>query len=137
MSGADRDAAWNGLNALMEAGGLGELSPSDAFNAISNAIDGVDGLDGDGRQLVEQGLVDAYVDAAYPKMLVAGLAAGDSVRAREDAAVIPALCRASGVGPDVYGMAAAMRDEGDDSLMLDMYSAFVVGLVRGVRRGRR
>ena len=131
---------WDDLDDMLATGAFGALSPSDAYSVMSDLVTrpmaGGESLDLDAAS-TEHNLMEAYADATAQRTLESGLAYTDEVRRRKDADVIPAVCRAAGVSPDMYAMASAMRDDGDPSLMLDMYSAFVAGMVRGVRRGRR
>ena len=122
-----------GVDEFVSSGGFADVSPDEAFALISHALTSPslngrpvnladEGIDSDS---LEQVLVDRYMDAAVGRALGEADDYARSLRAASEEDVVPALCGASGLPLQTYADAQVLRDEGDPSLMLSLYSRYL------------
>ena len=134
MTGQKRQFTWEDATELEERGLLSDLTPGEAM-AIAADVSRRPMLGGKpvdpsliSPDVISSEFISRYVGATFAQDRDAAVQAGRAARAVAERSVVPALCRASGVPEEAYAVASAWRDEGDPSLMIDMYANFLATL---------
>ena len=134
MTEQRRRFTWEDAAGIEERGLLSELTPEEAM-AIASDVSQRPVLGGKSvdPSLIDPDIISAefisrYAEATFARDREDALQTGRAARAVAEESVVPALCRASSVSESAYAVASAWRDDGDPSLMLDLYSNFLATL---------
>lgn len=134
MTEQRRRFTWEDATEIEERGLLPELTPDEAMSIASDVSQRpvLNGKPVD-PSLIDPDAISAefisrYAEATFAQDREDAVRTGRAARSVAEESVVPALCRASGVSESAYAVASAWRDEGDPSLMLDLYSNFLATL---------